>query len=224
MNRKEFMKNEQNRIGLVIADDHEIQSMNEFVFIKKHQNKFIVDEYEFKNKKVFVINSRIGLVNATIATQYLIDIFKVNQIWNYGAVGSTGKYNQFDVVIPERFYFYDVITPWYKRGQTPGEKEYYLNSLLSNEEANIASGNSFIDNKEYIDELNKELDIHLIDMESAAIAQTCDKNNIPFYCVKAISDVIGSSNTNKIDINEAINKSSKLAFLKMIDKIEKNKK
>ena len=56
-------------------------------------------------------------------------------------------------------------------------------------------------------------------MESCSIAQVCSKNNIPFYCVKSISDIIGNNNKIKEDINNIIHKSSELAFKKLISLI-----
>lgn len=214
------MKIIRKRIGLVIADKNEIHEYDGFKFIKNVSSNLFVNLYQYKDLDIYVIYSRIGLVNSAIATQFLIDHFNVEQIWNYGAVGSTGKHNLYDVVVPDRFYFYDVITPWYKRGQTPGEKECYFNAYNNCDDANIASGNSFIDSRSYVKKLNKELKIHLIDMESCAIAQTCDRNDIPFYCVKGVSDIIGKSIVDKDKINESINKASKLAFERMFEMID----
>ncbi len=217
------IKNNKNKIGLIIADNNEIQKMNEFKLIKKHESIFDVWEYEFNKKTIFVIHSRIGLVNAAMATQFLIDNFKVNQIWNYGAVGSLKKFKLYDVAIPTKFYYFDAHTPWYKRGQIPGEEEYFKNDLISNyqEDINIGSGNAFIEDAKYFKKFENELNLHLIDMESCAIAHTCQKNKIKFYCIKAVSDEIGKSNTDKKEINKVIAKSSFLAFNKMIEYLKK---
>ncbi len=218
------MKNDRNKIGLIIADENEIQPFESFHLVKIYQDQFKVSHYLFNQINVYVINSKIGLVNATIATQFLIDKFNLKHIWNYGAVGATNKLKQYDVVIPNKFFFYDVITPWYKRGQTPNEKEYYLNSLNTNNniEINIGSGNSFVSNVKYVEDIKKDLNIDLFDMESCAMAQTCDKNNVRFYCIKGVSDVIGKSNIEKENINLAISKASKYAFDFMIKIWNKN--
>lgn len=204
------------RIGFVIADPNEIHEIKEFNFINKcSQGSFEVEEYFYNQISIFVIYSGIGLVNASIATQHLIDVYKVNQIWNYGAVGSSNKFNLFDVVIPLRFYYYDVKTPWYPDGQTPGEKEYFLNSLVGDFEyvANIGSGQSFLDSLDKINEIQKSLPLDIFDMESTAIAQTCSRNKVNFYCVKAVSDVIGKNCAKDVDeINSNIKKSSKFAL------------
>lgn len=209
-------------IGIIVADPNEIHIVKEFHFIKKIANKnFEVNLYSFLNNNIYVIFSKIGLVNAAIATQYLIDQFEVEQIWNYGAVGGSLNTNLHDVIIPKKFYYHDVITPWYKRGQTPNEEEFYLNSFKKTSEFNIASGQSFVGNEEYIKKINLHFKVDLFDMESCAIAQVCHRNNIPFYCIKAISDIIGKTHTNILDINKSISTASKKALTKMLHLLKK---
>ena len=118
------------------------------------------------------------------------------------------------MIIPHKFFYYDVITPWYKFGQVPNEKEYYLNSFSDHNNINIASGHSFIDDLEQIKKIKEKIDVDIFDMESCAIAQVCHKNNIPFYCVKAVSDIIGNNLLSKRDINERIHIASKKALEK----------
>lgn len=211
-------------IGLVIADDNEIHENSELVFIEQLDDQnFNVKKYSLNNCcYILVIHSGIGLVNSAIATQHLIDKYNVVQIWNYGAVGSMGELNIYDIVKPKKFFFFDVITPWYKRGQIPGEKEYFESSFKNSDNFNIASGNSFLIDLNYIKDLKNEIDVHMIDMESCAIAQTCFKNNVPFFCIKAISDIIGKNCIQKNEINRVINQASKIAFKKMIMEIKNN--
>lgn len=214
------MINDQNkkRIGLIIADPNEIHDLNKFIYIKTFEKKnFKVDLFEFNNKHIYVINSLIGVVNASMVCQYLIDNYSVSEIWNYGAVGATKSLNVYDVIIPNKFFYFDVRTPWYKLGQVPNEKEYYTNSFAQCDDINIASGHSFIDEENIINELSSKLNVDLFDMESCAIAQVCFKNNIPFYCVKGVSDIIGNNKMNKENINLKISQASKKALDKLIE-------
>lgn len=210
----------ENRIGIIIADKNEIHDIESFIHIKTHKNNyFVVEEYEFKNNLIYVINSGIGITNSAISTQFLIDKFNVSSIWNYGAVGGSNKMNLYQLVIPKKFYYHDVVTPWYKRGQTPQENEYYLNSFSKTDNINIASGQSFVFDLKYIDEIKNELDVDLFDMEATSIAQVCNKNNIPFYSIKCVSDLIGVSKTNNFNINQSIKKASKKALDALIQKM-----
>ncbi|MGL5732646.1 MAG: hypothetical protein ACRCXE_01075 [Metamycoplasmataceae bacterium] len=203
--------------GLIIADPNEIHE-SELKFKKESKigsSTFI--HYQWNDIEIIAVESGIGIVNAAMMTQKLIDNFRVEKILNYGAVGGTNKVKLFDVIIPKRFYFHDVQTPWYPRGQTPGEKEFYENAFKITDNINIASGNSFIDTKEEINNINKELKVDLFDMESCAIAQVSYKNKLPFYSVKGVSDIINVTDSNdKKNINENIAKASKKSFDKLI--------
>ena len=213
------MINDQNkkRIGLIIADPNEIHDLTEFKYIKTFEQKnFKVDFYEFKNKYIYVINSLIGVVNASMVCQYLIDNYSIHEVWNYGAVGATNNLKINDVIIPHKFFYFDVKTPWYKLGQVPNEKEFYVTSFDQYDNMNIASGHSFIDDIETVNELHSKLNVDLFDMESCAIAQVCFKNDIPFYCIKAVSDIIGDNKMNKEDINLRISQASKKSLDKLI--------
>lgn len=203
--------------GLIIADPNEIHN-SELKFVKEIKLDTLTSfHYEWKDIEIITIESGIGIVNASMMTQKLIDIYKVDKILNYGAVGGTNKVKLFDIIIPKRFYFHDVKTPWYPRGQTPGEKEFYNNSFKKTSEINIASGNSFIYKEEDLKEIKKDLNVDLFDMEACAIAQVCDKNKIPFFSVKGVSDIVDVTNTlSKENINANISTSSKRSFDKLI--------
>ena len=40
--------------------------------------------------------------------QYLIDNYSIHEIWNYGAVGATNNLKINDVIIPHKFFYFDV--------------------------------------------------------------------------------------------------------------------
>jgi len=52
----------------------------------------------------------------------------------------------------------------------------------------IISGDQFINNREKARELWETHRALCVDMEAAAIAQTCEINRVPFLCIRAISD------------------------------------
>ena len=56
-----------------------------------------------------------------------------------------------------------------------------------------ASGNTFIDSREYREFLSEELDAMIVDMESAAVAQVCAVNGLPFLAFRSASDLAGGS-------------------------------
>lgn len=207
--------------GLIIADPNEIHE-SELKFIKKTKIEISTFfHYKWNDVEIIAIESGIGIVNASMVTQKLIDIYRVQNILNYGAVGGTDNVKLFDVIIPRKFYFHDVETPWYPRGQTPGEKPFYLNSFRKTDNINIASGNSFIYKEKQLKEIQQELNVELFDMESCAIAQVCNKNKIPFFSIKGVSDIISNTKyLEKEEINKNISISSKKSFDKLISLLD----
>ena len=203
--------------GIIVADSNEI---NKFPFKIKEVKKISQFKFTLFNNDVIVVYSGIGIANSAAATQSLIDNFKIKEIINYGAVGGNKNVKVFDLITPEKIFYHDVTTPWYKRGQTPGEKEFFTNSLISNKNNNIASGSSFLTDKSVIKKANKELNVDIFDMEIAAIAQIADKNDIPLKVIKCVSDAIGFEDESIGNINQRIEKAGKIAFKRMLEEIK----
>lgn len=199
--------------GIIIADKFEI---HDFPWKLKEEKN--IHQFSFKvfENNLVVVNSGIGIANAAAATQELISSFNVNQLFNYGAVGGNDKVKVYDLITPKHIFYHDVFTPWYKRGQTPGEKEFFTNSLNNLMTNNLASGSSFLADDKCIVDASKELNVDIFDMETAAIAQIADKNNVPLGVIKCVSDAIGQTDTDLEDINTRIAKAGKLAFEELI--------
>ncbi len=209
------------RWGLIIADPNDLHELW-VSFIKTviiDNTKFI--HYLWKDIEIIAVESGIGIVNAAIMTQKLIDNYKVTKILNYGSAGGSSKVKLFDIIIPRRFYFHDVVTPWYSRGQIPNEKPYYINALPQVDSINVAGGNSFIYKNEQLELIKKDMDVDLFDMESLSIAQVSSKNNIPFFNVKCVSDLVGHTNVdNQNIIEESFSVAGKKAFTKLFSLFE----
>ncbi|MGL5643602.1 MAG: hypothetical protein ACRCW3_02400, partial [Metamycoplasmataceae bacterium] len=123
--------------GLIIADPNEIHASDLKFFKESQIDSLTFIHYQWKDIEIIAIESGIGIVNAAMMTQKLIDNFNVEKILNYGAVGGTNRIKLFDVIIPNRFYFHDVKTPWYPRGQTPGERQFWNNGFENTSNINI---------------------------------------------------------------------------------------
>ena len=203
-------------IGILIADSNEIQKFPYDVIETRTINQF---EFSIFDKFV-AVHSGIGIANAAAATQELISSFDIDEIINYGAVGANEFLNVYDIVTPEKIFFHDVTTPWYKRGQTPGEKEFFLNNISSSKNNNLGSGSSFISDKEEIALIKEELNVDIFDMETAAIAQIADKNNVKLSVIKVVSDSIGNTETSIENINDRINKAGEIAFNETLKKLK----
>ncbi len=202
-------------IGIIVADQHELNQFDFPMIDKITINQFEFWTYSINSKQVIVVHSGIGIVNAAAATQQLISSFQVNEIYSYGAVGGDNSTSLYEVVIPKRIYFYDVKTPWYAFGQTPGEMAFYENALEGTDK-NLASGNSFLAEASAIEQIKNHIPVSIFDMETAGIAQVAFKNNVALKVIKCVSDVIGMDASNLEDINERITKAGKIAFQEML--------
>lgn len=87
------------------------------------------------------------------------------------------------------------------------------------------SGNQFIDNKEHRAWLSAEFGALVTDMESAAVAQVCTVNGLPFLIFRSASDLAGGSGSSTADteIKEFFTVAAKnsatvlLAFLELLN-------
>ncbi len=155
----------------------------------------------------------IGKVNAAIGALLLIDTFHPDIVINSGVAGGTGAgvnpAGILDVVLASEIAYHDVwCGPGTVRGQIPGFPARFecplpssLRSHLGAKEGLIASGDIFVD---AVEDLNRILalypDAMAVDMESAAIAQVCAKKDVPFVCLRVVSDTPGGEgNAAKYD-------------------------
>ena len=217
---KEYKKVDNKIMILIIyADNMEKQEISWKLIKKGTFSNYDYELYLYKNKKIVVAKSGVGVTCAAACTELFINKFKPSKILNFGAAGGSPKFNQYDIAIPNKIYFYDVKTPWYPLGQIPYNPKFFINKISNNCNINLGTGMTFINDKKQIDDINQQINVDIFDMECAAIAQICFKNKVDLYVVKGISDIIGQTNDEKKNINNCIKKASKLAFNKIIQYI-----
>ncbi|MDO4319702.1 MAG: 5'-methylthioadenosine/adenosylhomocysteine nucleosidase [Bacteroidales bacterium] len=153
-------------------------------------------------REVVAVRSGIGKVNAAVATLTLIENFHPSLVINTGVAGGTGPAKILDVVIPDRIAYHDVWcgpgTEWGQAADAPLYFECPLDAdtvaSLGARRGLLASGDIFVSRP---DEVRHILDLYpdavAVDMESAAIAQVCRLKNVPFVCVRVISDTPGAA-------------------------------
>ena len=150
--------------------------------------------------EIVALQSGIGKVNAAVATLTLIDSFHPNLVINTGVAGGTGAARILDVVIPDRIAYHDV---WCGPGTEPGQASGFplffecplpasLVEELGARQGILASGDIFVSRRQEVDHiLALYPEAVACDMESAAIAQVCHLKNVPFVCIRVISDTPG---------------------------------
>lgn len=156
--------------------------------------------------EIIAMKCGIGKVNAALGTMTLIDSFAPQLIINTGVAGGTGgNAGVLDIVVGDRIAYHDVwCGPGTQWGDAAGCPRFFhtaesVNSLPCLHEGDtvkhglIASGDIFVSDPDVvarIRELYPEVDA--VDMESAAIAQTCYLREVPFACIRVISDTPGA--------------------------------
>ena len=172
--------------------------------------KASMDFYEgiLAGKKVVVVRSGIGKVNAGICAQILADVFSVDAIINTGIAGSLNKnINIGDIVLSTDVVQHDMDATGfgYRKGQIPQMPVFFFNAddnlrRLAAEvckevnpdiqvfEGRIASGDQFVCDQDVKNRIVSEFSAYATEMEGAAIGQAAYLNEIPFLVVRAISD------------------------------------
>ena len=135
----------------------------------------------------------------------LIDTFHPAMVVNTGVAGGTGAGNPparvLDLVLASEIAYHDVwCGPGTERGQAAGFPARFACPLpadirrsLGAREGLLASGDIFVDDPA---DLRRILALYpdaiAVDMESAAIAQVCALKDVPFVCLRVVSDTPGA--------------------------------
>lgn len=173
---------------------------------------------QLNDNDVVIVQSGIGKVPAALATAILIDKFQPDYIVN---TGSAGGFDQLlkvgDIVISSEVRYHDVdVTAFgYEVGQLPANPPAYLPhpELIAAAKIGISSleniqtlvglittGDTF---------MTKEVDIAkakanfptmaAVEMEGAAIANTCHQFDIPFVIIRSMSDIAGKESPSSFE-------------------------
>ena len=110
----------------------------------------------------------------------------------------------------------------YKHGQVPGMPESFVadNNLIdladrcihrlsdiNTKKAAILTGDQFMNNPEATKQIKDLFPLaEAVEMEGAAIAQTCYQFNIPFVVIRSISDIAGQENA--VEYEEFVEKAA----------------
>ncbi len=212
-------------IGIIFAMYEELDAFIKDLKVTKQYKIFDLDFYEVEyfNKKLILVESGIGKVNAARATQILIDNMKIDYLFNIGVAGGIDKkLNVLDIVIGESLvqHDFDITAFNHPKGYIPNVgvnikcDEYLLklaidvsNKIKLNTLVGvIASGDIFVESKEMSNKINSKFQALATEMEGASIAQVASLSGIPFLVIRSISDVVGKN--NKLTYEEFLIESS----------------
>jgi adenosylhomocysteine nucleosidase len=206
-------------IGIIGAMEDEITLLRSAMVHPQNETlqgfEFCLGELE--KKQVVLVRCGIGKVNAAVGCTLLITAYKPEFVINTGSAGGIDPDLNFgDAIISEGLIHHDVdVTAFhYAPGQIPGmprvfsvpealilQAEQAVHSLkqegslpptFNHVRGLISSGDVFMHEPERI-ALVRTLfpDVKAVEMESAAIAQTCFIFKVPVLIIRALSDIAG---------------------------------
>lgn len=198
------------QIGIIVAMDKELSLL--LPMIEGHELKeclgFCFHVGNIGCHNVVVMECGIGKVNAAISTMVLLNNYDIDLVISTGVAGGVGgNICVMDMVIADDIVYHDVwCGPGTIYGQADGMPLYFkadpqalklVTKLENVKHGLLCSGDKFIDSKESADNIKKHFpEAIAVDMESAAIAHVCSKNNVPMLCMRVISDSPGASHDN----------------------------
>ncbi len=232
------------RIGIIGAMDEEVELLK--ASLDNREDHVIAGYHLFTGKlhgkEIVLLKSGIGKVNAAIGTTILLQTFKPDCIINTGSAGGYDpELNVGDIVISSEVRHHDVdLTVFgYEYGQVPRQPAAYTpdETLAAVAEkciarmdgmktvrGLIATGDQFMNDPDRVERKRKLFpQMKAVEMEAAAIAQTCLQFGTPFIIIRALSDIAGKESGVSFDqflITAA--KHSAEMIIAMIDELASN--
>lgn len=154
---------------------------------------------------VVAMECGIGKVNAAMGATLLADHYQPGLIINTGvAAGAGPDVAVMDIVVATSLVHHDFWCIGEEWGRVPGSPRFLPAVDLRRQIGDtpvkygvIATGDLFISNRGEVELIRSRFpDVKAIDMESAAIAQVCERLGIPFFCMRVISDSPWCSHDN----------------------------
>lgn len=196
-------------IALIGAMPPEISLLQESLQNLRSEHMADFDIYcgEYAGKNVVLALSGIGKVNAALSTALVLQ-HRPDFVINTGSAGGLGSGLKVgDVVIGTQTAHHDVdVTAFgYAIGHVPqmparfesdpalcaaAEKAAAAFEHAAVHRGLIVSGDQFVHSSESVAEVRRHFpDAQAVEMEAAAIAQSCHRFGVPFVVVRAISDL-----------------------------------
>lgn len=207
------------KIGIIGAMESEIELLLSKMTNKKSQIHATRTFYEGEllGKEIVLVQSGIGKVNAGIVTQMMITRYGVSYIINTGIAGSLDAGLDIgDIVVSTDAVYHDVEATefGYQRGQVPGldvQKFVASSKLLSLipeknhiKKGTVTTGDQFINNHSIKKDIKTTFGGMCVEMEGAAIGQTCYLNGVEFLIIRSISDNADEEAVEDYPMNEAL--------------------
>lgn len=141
----------------------------------------------------------VGKVNAALTTQALLDRYPVGEVWNAGCAGAFEDLPVGTIVVGTHCVQHDVDTTLagdpagfvstVGRVEFPCQRvEDTLAALPGAQAGVVATGDWFGRDFDRARAISHRFHATVCDMEGCAVAQVCLRNQVPFRCLKTVSD------------------------------------
>lgn len=196
------------KIGLIFADD------TEYVPFKKRMDKYEIRDEKKRNNEgcvitvrkpdrtieIHAVQSGIGKARAAAAAAFLIADDKVDFVMNLGFSGAVSQLRRGMIACGVSYCEADFdLSPL---GYPLGQKDRNVPAVIEANEklvelvcqldyivkAKMGTGDFFLDDAKRKNEIFEAFGINSFDMESAAIADVCRNQDVPFVSIRKISD------------------------------------
>ncbi|WP_371188295.1 5'-methylthioadenosine/S-adenosylhomocysteine nucleosidase [Thalassotalea maritima] len=173
---------------------------------------------EINGTEIVLVQSGIGKVASSIATVLMIEKFAPDYIVNTGSAGGFDQSLRVgDIVISSevRHHDADVTAFGYEIGQLPGMPAAFTPHPMLVEAAQsgidkldgiqtltgqITTGDTFMTKDDDIAKARANFpNMAAVEMEGAAIAQTCHQLNVPFVVIRSMSDIAGKESPTSFE-------------------------
>lgn len=180
-------------------------------------------------KKLIVCCAGMGKVNAGSTAQVLISHFKVDGIFFTGVAGNMScEVGIGDVVIGKELTYHDADHRMLAQS-APGTATYTAHPLFIDAAeqgcrltgtkylvGRIATGDQFVGDSETKRRIQQQYHPDCVEMEGAAVAHVCMRNNTPFVVLRAMcddcEDSIESLGAEEFDVSEYVTTSSAIVI------------
>lgn len=195
--------------GIIVAMQEELEVILQSL-IKQHTVQRAGMEFHvglYADRPVVAVICGVGKVNAALCTQLLISEFNIQRLINIGVAGGLGaEIKPGDIVIADSLVQHDMdLSPLgLVKGQLfrmdvfdfqtdPALRELavHASAQINHHDhfvGRIVTGDQFVASSRLAQALHQEFAALACEMESASIAQVCYLNQIPFICIRSISD------------------------------------
>ena len=197
-------------VGLIVAMDTEFALVSKILEQPEHKSIHHLNfvEGRFGDKRLILMKSGMGKVNAATAAVELINNFHPDILINTGIAGGIDpSLSVMDMVAGQTVVYHDVwcgegeygqvqyLPPIYNGDASLLKKVSTIHSDITIHLGQIASGDQFVSEQSALEAIKDKFPNALaVDMESAAIAQVCYLYHIPYLALRLISDTPGIEN------------------------------